>query len=65
MNAKYEGLAAELVKATPPTSVGGLLVFGIPLSDAVLLLTGLYTAFLFYFMLRDKWWRDDYDERKD
>lgn len=54
----YQGIAGEAVKAAPPTTVSGLLIFGIPLSDAVLLLTGIYTLFMFYFLLRDKWWRD-------
>lgn len=42
---KHESLI-EAVKAAPPVGVAGLTLGGIPISDVVVLLTGLYTIFL-------------------
>lgn len=50
-------ITVEAVKGAPPATVASMTVFGLPLSDAVLVLTGVYTAFMLYFLLRDKWWR--------
>lgn len=36
----------EVVKAAPPLSVGGLTLFGYPLSEVVLVLTAIYTIWL-------------------
>lgn len=36
----------EVVRAAPPVSVGGLTLWGTPLSEWVLLLTIVYTVFL-------------------
>lgn len=36
----------EAAKAAPVASVGGLTLFGYPLSDVVLVLTFIYTVFL-------------------
>jgi len=36
----------EAAKAAPPLGVAGFTMFGLPVSDVVLLLTGLYTCFL-------------------
>jgi hypothetical protein len=48
---------AEAVKAGPPVTVGGLTVFGVGLSDWVLIATLVYTVLQLYFLLRDKWYR--------
>jgi hypothetical protein len=53
-----ETVAQEAAKAAPPVGVGGMVLVGVPLSDWVLILTGLYTALQLFFLLRDKWWRD-------
>lgn len=50
-------ITAEMAKASPPVGVGALTIFGIPLSDWVLLLTAAYTILAMFFLLRDKWWR--------
>lgn len=42
---KHEALI-EAVKATPPVSVTGLTLYGVPLNDVVLVLTGVYTLVL-------------------
>lgn len=42
---KHEALI-EAAKATPPVSVTGLTLYGVPLNDVVLVLTGLYTVLL-------------------
>lgn len=42
---KHEALI-EAVKAAPPASVAGLTLYGVPLNEVVLVLTGLYTAIL-------------------
>jgi hypothetical protein len=49
-------IVTEVVRATPPVTVGGLTLFGVGLSDWVLLLTLVYTALQVYFLLRDKWY---------
>lgn len=36
----------DAVLASPPVGVGGLVVFGYPLNDVVLVLTAVYTVFL-------------------
>jgi hypothetical protein len=46
----------EGLKAAPTLTVGGLTLFGVGLSDWVLLATLVYTVFQTYFLLRDKWW---------
>lgn len=38
--------AKDLVMAAPPVSVGALTLWGLPLSEWVLILTALYTIFL-------------------
>lgn len=42
---KHEALI-EAAKAAPPVSVTGLTLYGVPLNDVVLVLTGIYTAIL-------------------
>lgn len=55
--------ATEAVKVSPPLTVAGLTLFGVSLSEWVLVLTLLYTALQIMFLLRDKLWRP-YCERK-
>lgn len=52
-----EALVADMAKVSPPATVVSLTVFGVGMSDVVLLLTAVYTVFMLYFLLRDKWWR--------
>ena len=42
---KHEALI-EAVKAAPPVGITGLSLYGVPLNDIVLVLTGLYTVIL-------------------
>lgn len=37
---------SDAVLASPPVGVGGLVVFGYPLNEVVLVLTAIYTVFL-------------------
>lgn len=52
-------VAAEATKAAPPATVTGLYFMGYPLSNWVVVFTLLYVWLQIYFILRDKWWRDD------
>lgn len=47
-------VVTEAVKAAPPITVGGLTMWGVSLSEWVLILTAIYTALQIYFLLRDK-----------
>ena len=49
-------VASEVIKATPPSAVVGLTLFGVSLPDVVLILTAVYTSTQLYFLLRDKWY---------
>lgn len=53
-----EQIIADTLKATPPVGVSALSVCGLGLSDLVLILTGVYTVLMIFFLIRDKWWRD-------
>lgn len=44
----------EVLKATPPVTIGGLTVYGVDLPTIVLLLTAVYTFLQIVFLLRDK-----------
>ena len=50
-------IVTEGLKALPTVTVGGLTLFGVVLSDWVMILTIAYTLAQLYFLLRDKWWR--------
>lgn len=52
-----EAVVQEVVKATPPATIGSMVLCGVPLSDVVLYATLVYTVLQLYFLLRDKWWR--------
>lgn len=47
-------VVTEAVKAAPPLTVGGLTMWGVSLSEWVLILTAIYTVLQIYFLLRDK-----------
>jgi len=48
---------ATTIKSAPPVTVGGMVLFGISLSDWTLLMTCTYTAFLLLVLIRDKIYR--------
>lgn len=50
-------LVTEATKAAPVITVGSLTLFGVGLSDWVLLCTLVYTVMQIYFLIRDKWYR--------
>lgn len=60
-----EAVMAEVAKAAPAGTVGGLVLFDVPLSDWVLLGSALLILLQLVFLLRDKVWRDKYVEPKD
>lgn len=55
-------ISVEATKALPTITVGGLTLFGVGLSDWVLLLTLGYTLLQIFFLLRDKWYRPRKDK---
>lgn len=57
MSTGHHDLVVESAKAAPPAAVVGLSLFGVQLSDVLILLTIIYTGCQLYFLLRDKWWR--------
>jgi hypothetical protein len=56
MNTQHSELVTEATKAAPALTVGGLTLFGVGLSDWVLLATLIYTLLQVGFLLRDKWY---------
>lgn len=56
MTQHHSELITEATKAAPTITVGGLTLFGVVLSDWVMLLTIVYTLLQLFFLLRDKWW---------
>jgi hypothetical protein len=52
----HHDLVNEAARAAPALTVGGLTLFGVALSDWVLLTTLVYTVLQLYFLLRDKWY---------
>lgn len=50
----HHDIANEAAKAAPAVTVGGLTLFGVGLSDWVLLATLIYTVLQVFFLLRDK-----------
>lgn len=52
-------IAVATVKASPPLAVAFTSAIGaIDWSTVAYIATTIYTAFMLYFLLRDKWWRD-------
>ena len=56
MTPQHSELVTEATKAAPALTVGGLTLFGVGLSDWVLLATLIYTVLQVGFLLRDKWY---------
>lgn len=54
MSTHSEGIGAVGAKLAPPLTVGGITLAGIPLSDIVLALTGLYAVLQIGFLLYDR-----------
>ncbi len=46
----------QILTGTPAAGVSVLILFGVPLSQWVLLVTLIYTLFLIYILIRDKIW---------
>ena len=61
MTQQHPEILTEAIKASPALTVGGLTLFGVGLSDWVLLATLIYTILQVGFLLRDKW----LNKRKD
>jgi len=57
MSSHSEGIGAAGAKLAPPLAVGGTTLAGIPLSDIVLALTGLYAVLQIGFLLYDRLWK--------
>lgn len=57
MTQNHSDLITEAAKAAPTVAVGGLTLFGVVLSDWVMILTIVYTLAQLSFLLRDKWYR--------
>ena len=55
MTQQHHEILTEAIKASPALTVGGLTLFGVGLSDWVLLATLIYTVLQVGFLLRDKW----------
>lgn len=60
-----EAIAAEVVKASPSVTVSGLVLFGVPLSEWVIIGSAVLVVLQVFFLLRDKWWRDRNAKPKD
>lgn len=56
MSQHHSDLITEATKAAPAVTVGGLTLFGVVLSDWVMILTIIYTVAQIFFLLRDKWY---------
>lgn len=44
----------EVAKAAPPVTVTGLTMFGFPVNEIVLVITGIYSTLLLFFLVKDK-----------
>lgn len=64
MSAHSEEVGAVAVKLSPPLTVGGITLAGIPLSDIVLVLTGLYAMLQIGFLLYDRIWKPHKEKRR-
>lgn len=54
MSVHSEGVGTVAAKLAPPIAVGGLTVFGIPLNELVLVVTGVYAVLQIGFLLYDR-----------
>jgi hypothetical protein len=57
MTNNHSDVFTEAAKAAPTVTVGGLTLYGVGLSDYVLIVTLIYTVLQIYFLVRDKWWK--------
>jgi hypothetical protein len=57
MTNNHSDVLTEAAKAAPTVTVGGLTLYGVGLSDYVLIATLIYTTLQIYFLVRDKWWK--------
>lgn len=62
MSHHSEEFIAAGAKLAPPLTVGGFTLAGIPLSDVVLVLTGLYAVLQIGFLLYDRIWKPRREE---
>lgn len=60
-----EEIGAAAAKLSPPLTVGGATLAGMPLSDIVLILTGLYAVLQIGFLLYDRLWKPTRKRRKE
>ena len=64
MTTQHSEFVTEAVKASPTITVGGLTLFGVGLSDWVLIATLVYTSLQVYVLVRDKFIKRGKDGRK-
>lgn len=55
MNSHPE-IVTEAARAAPAVTVTGLTLFGVSLSEWVLIMTLVYTLLQMFFLIRDKWY---------
>lgn len=63
MSAHSESAAPAVAKLAPPLTVGGITLAGVPLSDIVLVLTGVYAVLQIGFLLYDRIWKPRKEKR--
>lgn len=56
MNQQNQDLVSEAAKAAPAVTVTGLTLFGVALSDWVLLASLVLIVFQLFFLIREKWY---------
>lgn len=61
MTYNLQGHAANAIKDAPPVAVGGIVLFGVELSDLVLILTAVYTVMRILIELHN-WFKDKGNE---
>lgn len=64
MTTQHSEVVTEAVKASPTLTVGGLTLFGVGLSDWVLIATLIYTGLQVYVLVRDKFVKRNKDGSK-
>lgn len=57
MSVHSDSAGTVAAKLAPPLTVGGLSVFGIPLNDFVLVVTGVYASLQIGFLLYDRFFK--------
>ena len=64
MTTQHSEVVTEAVKSAPAVTVGGLTLFGVGLSDWVLIATLIYTGLQVYVLVRDKFIKRNRDGSK-